>query len=108
MHTEVWSAPHLDGACGESSRLVRLLGVLAVLQAMLGLRVAWRLLRTAGGPRIPRVEVPTLVAGQVAAIVPVLNEAARLGPCLAGLAAQEPELGAVLVVDGGSTDDTRE
>jgi len=40
-------------------------------------------------------------------LVPVLNEADRIAPCLAGLARQGPEVGEVLVIDGGSTDETR-
>jgi dolichol-phosphate mannosyltransferase len=39
-------------------------------------------------------------------LVPVLNEAERLGDCLAGLAAQGAEVAEVLVIDGGSCDST--
>ena len=44
----------------------------------------------------------------VTVIVATLNEAARIGPCLAGLRAQGRPLLEVLVVDSRSTDDTRE
>jgi dolichol-phosphate mannosyltransferase len=44
----------------------------------------------------------------VSVIVPTLNEARRIGPCLAGVRAQGRPLLEVLVVDSGSTDDTRE
>ena len=40
-------------------------------------------------------------------IVPTLNEAHRLGPCLAGLQRQGPPLTEVIVVDAGSQDATR-
>ncbi len=40
-------------------------------------------------------------------IVPVLNERARLGPCLDGLIAQTGPLREIIVVDGGSTDGTQ-
>src|SRR5436305_14194467 len=40
--------------------------------------------------------------------VPVLDEAQRLRPCLNGLLAQGPEVAEILIVDGGSTDDTRD
>jgi dolichol-phosphate mannosyltransferase len=40
-------------------------------------------------------------------LVPTLNEGARIGPCLAGLREQGPPLCEVIVIDSGSTDDTR-
>jgi dolichol-phosphate mannosyltransferase len=45
---------------------------------------------------------------RVTVIVPVLNERARLGPCLEGLITQPSEVIEVLVVDGGSRDGTEE
>jgi dolichol-phosphate mannosyltransferase len=42
----------------------------------------------------------------VSVIVPTLNEAARLGPCLAGLARQGQPMTEVIVVDSGSVDGT--
>jgi dolichol-phosphate mannosyltransferase len=122
-----------------------------LVQAVLALRVVYRLVMTAGGTRIeatglapspslgapgvgpPRAAVPGtgsrssvvstgegprdapasghLLAGArgeggVTVLVPVLNEAARLAPCLAGLIAQGPEVLEILVVDGGSSDGT--
>ncbi|OUC14476.1 MAG: glycosyl transferase [Alkalinema sp. CACIAM 70d] len=44
--------------------------------------------------------------GKVSVVVPTLNEAARLQPCLNGLATQGPEVREVLVVDSRSTDGT--
>jgi dolichol-phosphate mannosyltransferase len=44
----------------------------------------------------------------VTVVVPTLNEAARLGPCLTGLARQGPPLVEVIVVDSGSDDGTVE
>jgi dolichol-phosphate mannosyltransferase len=41
-------------------------------------------------------------------LVPTLNEGRRIGPCLAGLQAQGPPLTEVIVIDSGSTDETRE
>ncbi len=82
--------------------------VLAAIQLMLAARVFARMLRTANGSRIERVSCDDLKAGQVTVLVPVLNEAERLSPGLAGLAAQGSEVSEILVVDGGSTDGTRE
>ena len=39
-------------------------------------------------------------------LVPVLNEATRLRPCLDGLIAQGEETAEIVVIDGGSTDAT--
>ncbi len=44
----------------------------------------------------------------VSVVVPARNEVRRIGPGLAGLRAQGSPLVEVLVVDGGSTDGTRE
>jgi dolichol-phosphate mannosyltransferase len=45
---------------------------------------------------------------RVTIILPVLNESQRLAACLDGLVAQPREGAEILVVDGGSTDTTRE
>lgn len=44
--------------------------------------------------------------GQVSAVVPTLNEVARLSPCLAGLSQQDETLREIIVVDSRSTDGT--
>jgi dolichol-phosphate mannosyltransferase len=54
-------------------------------------------IETSGAPRAERISV----------ILPVLNEAPRIGKALAGLISQPQEVSEILVVDGGSTDDTR-
>lgn len=84
-----------------------LLALLAVLQAALGLRVALRLLRTglAARPVEPTGPVAGAV-GSVAILIPTLNEERRLGACLDGLIGQGPEVTGILVIDGGSTDET--
>jgi dolichol-phosphate mannosyltransferase len=46
--------------------------------------------------------------GCVTILVPVLNEADRLAPCLVGLSHQGADVAEILVVDGGSTDGTQE
>jgi dolichol-phosphate mannosyltransferase len=43
----------------------------------------------------------------VSVLVPTLNEGRRIGPCLAGLHRQGAWLTEVIVIDSGSTDDTR-
>src|SRR5690606_37770191 len=42
----------------------------------------------------------------VSVVLPARNEAARIGPCLAGLQLQGAPLSEVIVVNGGSTDGT--
>jgi dolichol-phosphate mannosyltransferase len=46
------------------------------------------------------------MVGQVSVIVPTLNEADRLSPCLSGLQQQGDELAEILIVDSRSTDGT--
>jgi dolichol-phosphate mannosyltransferase len=87
--------------------LARMVSLLALAQALAGIRIIWQLARTARGERIAMSDVP--VPGErVTVLVPVLNERARLGPCLASLIAQPAEVAEILVVDGGSTDGTQE
>lgn len=78
--------------------------VLVAVQVVLACRVIARLVRTAGGthiaPSAARHPEP------IAIVIPVLNEAARLAPCLAGASAHGPEVASIVVVDGGSTDGT--
>lgn len=45
---------------------------------------------------------------RITVLLPVLNEAKRIGRALAGLVAQPQEVYEILVVDGGSTDGTQE
>jgi dolichol-phosphate mannosyltransferase len=58
-------------------------------------------------PLLPESPAPDLV-GAVSVIVPTLNEAARIQPCLDGLSRQSYELREVLVVDSRSEDGTPE
>jgi dolichol-phosphate mannosyltransferase len=89
----------LAGACSV------LLALLLALQLALACRVARRLLRTAGGPRIATSTAPAAL--RVSVLVPVLNEERRLRTCLAGAIAQPREVIEILVIDGGSHDGTR-
>jgi dolichol-phosphate mannosyltransferase len=77
-----------------------------VVQALLGLRVAARLLRTSGGAPIPSEPEEPATEGAISVIVPVLNERRRFQPCLDGLLEQGREVLEILVVDGGSVDGT--
>jgi cellulose synthase/poly-beta-1,6-N-acetylglucosamine synthase-like glycosyltransferase len=82
--------------------------LLASIQTALGVRVVWRLWRTGRAVPIRAVAPRAIEPGAVALVVPVLNEAHRLAACLAGLLAQGDEVGEILIVDGGSTDGTRD
>ena len=83
--------------------LVRLF---ALVQSVLAIRVFARMARTANGTRIERFGVARPPRGLATVIVPVLNEAARIGPCLTSLTSQDDTVHEILVVDGGSTDGT--
>ena len=86
--------------------LARVVTVLALGQALVGIRIIRQLAKTARGERIATSDTP--VPGErVTVLVPVLNERARLGPCLARVIAQPCEVAEILVVDGGSTDGTQ-
>ncbi len=96
-----------------------LVGAFIALQLLALARVLWRLLP--GLVRTPPVtplvdEADARWAGlggaagdgvRVTVMVATMNEAARLGPCLDGLARQGATLAEVLVVDSRSTDGTR-
>lgn len=56
-------------------------------------------------PIEPRKSEPELLA-QVSIVVPTLNEAERISPCLAGLSRQSYEVREVIVVDSNSQDGT--
>ncbi len=79
--------------------------IAAGLEALAGLRAALRMLASAGGAPLAPAAAPP--ADTLSALVPVLNEEHRLGPALAALSACGPELGEILVLDGGSRDGTR-
>lgn len=81
--------------------------VLAAIQLVLAARVFARMVSTARGSRIAPTREPA-GDGSVTVLVPVLDEAGRIEPCLAGLAEQGPEVAQILVIDGGSTDGTPE
>lgn len=68
-----------------------------------------RLLRGPGRypPLLPKAPTPDQL-GTVSIVVPTLNEAARLTPCLVGLSRQSYEVREILVVDSHSTDRTPE
>jgi dolichol-phosphate mannosyltransferase len=82
--------------------------LLALFQVALAGRVVCRLWRTGHDVPIRTAPESAIESGTLAVIVPVLDEAQRLTPCLDGLLAQGPEVGEILIVDGGSADHTRD
>jgi dolichol-phosphate mannosyltransferase len=80
---------------------------LAVLQAVAAIVLLWRLLP--GIRRLPPVRPlqQPITDTTVSVIVPTLNEAGRVGPCLAALSRQGAPLAEVIVVDSESTDGTQ-
>jgi dolichol-phosphate mannosyltransferase len=92
----------------ETDMIRLLLKIIILAQALLAIRVFARMVATSRGQKIttrPPASPPE-AAGNVSVLVPVLNEEQRLGPCLAGLSAQNAAVGEIIVVDGGSTDAT--
>jgi len=83
-----------------------LVGALLVAQSVALVVLVTRLWpgRTRRAPAPPHLA--ELTDTTVTVIVPTLNEAKRIGPCLAGLRAQTRPLLEVLIVDSGSTDGT--
>jgi dolichol-phosphate mannosyltransferase len=79
--------------------------LLGVFQAILALRVLLRMAKTSRGRTVETYDQP--LPGRISVLVPVLNEATRIAPCLAGLIAQPEEVAEILVIDGGSIDQTR-
>src|SRR6185437_15098838 len=106
-HVPVRSGGVPPGRSAGERGVSRGLGFLLVgAQAALGVRVVWRLWRT--GREVPVSAVPprAIEPGAVAIIVPVLDESRRLAACLDGALGLGPEVGEILIVDGGSTDGT--
>lgn len=58
-------------------------------------------------PILPRTSTPQQ-ASSVSIVVPTLNEADRIEPCLRGLVQQGEEVREIIIVDSRSTDGTRE
>jgi len=58
-------------------------------------------------PLKPRTPTPDML-GSVSVVVPTLNEAERISPCLAGLSRQSYEVREIAIVDSNSQDGTRE
>jgi dolichol-phosphate mannosyltransferase len=77
---------------------------LALFLGIFGAIVIARMVRGLNGSQISAAE--TTESGSIAVILPVLDEAARIEPAITGLLASGPEVGAILVVDGGSRDET--
>ena len=77
----------------------------ALAQGALGANVIARMARGIRATHIAPVH-DAAQSGGVAVIVPVLDEAQRIAPCLHGLLASGPEVVQILIVDGGSRDGT--
>ena len=58
-------------------------------------------------PLTPCTPIPDML-GNVSVVVPTLNEAERISPCLAGLSRQSYEVREIAIVDSNSQDGTRE
>ncbi|CAN5730602.1 glycosyltransferase family 2 protein [soil metagenome] len=82
------------------------LNSVAIVQSMFAVRVIARFRKIASRSK-PDLTLPSVDEGtRLSVVVPVLNESHRLPRCLAGLAVQSEVNLEILIVDGGSTDDT--
>lgn len=95
---------HPSGRC--DIKRDSLLAPLVLAQTVLALNVLRHFATTAGGERIAATSEAPPSGERIAVLVPVLDEYARLAPCLDGLIAQGHEVAQILVVDGGSVDGT--
>jgi dolichol-phosphate mannosyltransferase len=77
----------------------------AIVLGALGAAVIVRMLQGIGATHIVPVTMRAR-AGTISVVVPVLDEAARIAGCLRALNTAGPEVGEILVVDGGSRDGT--
>ncbi len=90
-----------------STKLSFLPLLLLIIQVPATALLLSRLLR--GPTRLPPLSPSTATPDQVGAVsvlVPTLNEAARIDPCLAGLSRQGHDVREIIVVDSNSTDGT--
>lgn len=86
----------------------RLLWIVGAVQVLLAIRVFGRMARTRDGQRISCAARPSEQRDhRLTILVPVLNEAFRLGPCLESLRNQTATIDQIVVIDGGSTDGTQ-
>ena len=83
--------------------------ILLLIQAPAAALLMARLLRGPGrmNPLMPAETTPDLL-DTVSVVIPTLNEAERIGPCLAGMTRQGHEVREIIVVDSQSTDGTVE
>jgi dolichol-phosphate mannosyltransferase len=79
--------------------------LLGLLQTILAARVFFRMATTSRGRLVETSDQPS--SARITILLPVLNEASRITHCLESLIGQPEEVAEILVIDGGSTDDTR-
>ena len=86
--------------------------MIALLALVQGVALAVLVARLLPGRRRPPPVRPrpdaSAADGDVTVVVPALDEARRIGPCLAGLGAQGSVVREILVVDSGSRDGTQD
>jgi dolichol-phosphate mannosyltransferase len=80
--------------------------LLGLMQTILAARVFFRMAKTSRGRLVETSDQPS--SARITILLPVLNEATRIADCLDALIAQPKEVAEILVIDGGSTDATRE
>jgi len=86
-----------------------ILGVLFFTQVVFLIKVLIPLLKAINRqpPILPHQPI-SKNTGKISVIIPTLNEAKRIKPCLEGIINQGPEVREILIVDSNSNDGTRE
>lgn len=86
--------------------MIRIIGLITLIQGILALRVFYRMARSANGSVIGPTTQAVVPGERVSVILPALDEQDRIEACLNGLALQGSIVKEIFVIDGGSTDET--
>lgn len=105
LEVESWLNSSLDSSTGVVGGAIALILLLIQLPATFILLSRLFQAPSRRLPLQPKIATPNML-GQVSIVVPTLNEANRIAPCLSGLTRQSYEVREIIVVDSHSQDGT--